>query len=506
MIMNKRKLLTGMFALASVMLGQAAKGSFGYQTIGQRKCKVIFGKANVKGVIDIPQYYEVTCWPGDGWDGYYTPTQYYQVVEIGEGAFKNKADLYELACQVYSVYHEWIAEENDYISDVWTGYHSSVYETIGRNAFRNCSNLSKVSFPNTLKTIGENAFAGCSSLTSISIPSGVTTIDGHAFDGCNSLTTVTVHSETPIELSNDVFSNCGNATLVVPVGCVEAYRSSNGWKNFKEIVEMTYTNIHFDGRTSHTVYNDYGEVSEYYDYGGLDGNIKTFCSENALDFTDVTDVKAYTFDRMENPKLYYNYTQGNYEGSIYMGVRRVYKVAPDQGVILRSDKSGDFKIPNTLYDFSQVDEDTKGRMVGVLVDTTVSPEENGYVNLGLTIDESTYPDNDGYKGDDYYYYNVHHFTYSFHKFSRTGVISGGKAYLQLEKSFYNELVANTGKWRIALRFDDEGDEVLGITTINDNDRKVETGETYYDLQGRRVDHPSKGIYIRNGKKVIINNQ
>ena len=26
---------------------------------------------------------------------------------------------------------------------------------------------------------------------------------------------------------------------------------------------------------------------------------------------------------------------------------------------------------------------------------------------------------------------------------------------------------------------------------------------YYDLQGRRVSNPSKGIYITNGKKIII---
>jgi hypothetical protein len=25
---------------------------------------------------------------------------------------------------------------------------------------------------------------------------------------------------------------------------------------------------------------------------------------------------------------------------------------------------------------------------------------------------------------------------------------------------------------------------------------------YYDLQGRRVSHPRKGIYIRNGKKIL----
>lgn len=45
------------------------------------------------------------------------------------------------------------------------------------------------------------------------------------------------------------------------------------------------------------------------------------------------------------------------------------------------------------------------------------------------------------------------------------------------------------------------------STTSTGIRQLE-GETsltpaYYDLQGRRADHPTKGIYISNGKKVII---
>ena len=28
-------------------------------------------------------------------------------------------------------------------------------------------------------------------------------------------------------------------------------------------------------------------------------------------------------------------------------------------------------------------------------------------------------------------------------------------------------------------------------------------QPYYDLSGRRVEHPTKGVYIVNGKKVVI---
>lgn len=49
----------------------------------------------------------------------------------------------------------------------------------------------------------------------------------------------------------------------------------------------------------------------------------------------------------------------------------------------------------------------------------------------------------------------------------------------------------------SLGFDDE--EVTAIKNI-----KVGADDNiYYDLQGRRILYPKKGLYIVNGKKVII---
>jgi hypothetical protein len=46
------------------------------------------------------------------------------------------------------------------------------------------------------------------------------------------------------------------------------------------------------------------------------------------------------------------------------------------------------------------------------------------------------------------------------------------------------------------------DEATGIEGVNVNEN-FENGEVY-DLQGRRVVNPTKGLYIVNGKKVFIN--
>ena len=43
----------------------------------------------------------------------------------------------------------------------------------------------------------------------------------------------------------------------------------------------------------------------------------------------------------------------------------------------------------------------------------------------------------------------------------------------------------------------------GTTAINEMQNHPEEDESYYSLNGQRADNPSKGIYIRNGKKVIL---
>ena len=106
-------------------------------------------------------------------------------------------------------------------------------------AFAGCTNLSEVWFGGNLKSIGSSCFENCTSLTWILLPDSVETIGIDAFKGCDNLTSVTVNFETPIEITENTFSNRARATLEVPFCCKEAFEAAPYWKQFKNIKEQT---------------------------------------------------------------------------------------------------------------------------------------------------------------------------------------------------------------------------------------------------------------------------
>ena len=121
---------------------------------------------------------------------------------------------------------------------------NAIIETASDMLVSGCKNTV---IPDGIKTISDFAFQGCSGLTSIAIPSSVTSMGFSSFWGCNNLTSVTVFSEEPIACSISPFTNSANATLYVPKGSREAYKAADGWKDFKEIVEVVFGDANGDG-------------------------------------------------------------------------------------------------------------------------------------------------------------------------------------------------------------------------------------------------------------------
>jgi hypothetical protein len=112
-------------------------------------------------------------------------------------------------------------------------------KTIGKEAFYMCRKLTSVILPNSVTEIGEFAFGWCVNLTSVTIGNSVTTIGGSAFDGCTNLTTVTNQCTTPQSIYNGTFSTeTLGGTLKVPASAVDAYKNTNVWKGFSNIVSI----------------------------------------------------------------------------------------------------------------------------------------------------------------------------------------------------------------------------------------------------------------------------
>lgn len=81
--------------------------------------------------------------------------------------------------------------------------------------------------------------------------------------------------------------------------------------------------------------------------------------------------------------------------------------------------------------------------------------------------------------------------YGFYNLTAATEVAAGKAYLETTEAL------SSGASRLNIVFDDEA---TGINTVQGEGNTV---NGYYNLSGQQVSQPTKGLYIVNGKKVII---
>ena len=123
--------------------------------------------------------------------------------------------------------------------------------SIGYSAFSGCSSLTSITIGNSVTSIGSWAFSSCSSLTSITIPESVTSIDEHAFSTCTSLSSVTMGNGVT-SIGNNAFQYCKSLTSVTigsgvrSIGCLVLLYCNNLKTIFYKGSKANWQNIEID--------------------------------------------------------------------------------------------------------------------------------------------------------------------------------------------------------------------------------------------------------------------
>ncbi len=98
-----------------------------------------------------------------------------------------------------------------------------------------------LTLPKNVARIPRGCFFNCNGIMGLVIPAGVDIIDERAFEGCSSIGSIVCEGTTPPVLGKDAFLgvNKDNFTVEVPKGCVEIYKETDGWNEFKRIAEYS---------------------------------------------------------------------------------------------------------------------------------------------------------------------------------------------------------------------------------------------------------------------------
>lgn len=370
---------------------------------------------------------------------------------------------------------------------------------IHNQAFNNCSSLTTVSIPSSCKEIGSYAFFGCtqlsgielpaveklndhafkeSGLVSILLPSTVTDLGTWTFDSCTSLKYVKLPTSVSL-IGEGVFYGCsGLEFITIPANITEFYDNVfNGCSNLMSIYYLA-DNISFFGETTNQFSGTPGEMCMYTKqtpkeniagvvWGGRFGDNRkpyveyeipytpakqytTFCRDFDVDFSAATGLKAgvATTD-LNGTKL-----KLTVKTSIPAGT----------GVVLKKLNEGEYKLKIAEESPEAI---VGNKLVGVVAPTAIPQTDGGNTNFVLK---------DG--------------VFKKVKVSdKNNTLAAGKAYLQLPTP--------PSAPNFTFSFEDD---ITGINMIQGDELKM---NGYYNLAGQHVANPTKGLYIINGKKVVV---
>ena len=345
----------------------------------------------------------------------------------------------------------------------------STLMTIGDHAFQ-YSHLGSITIPASVTCIGEEAFSSCGFLTTINIPASVTSIGIHAFGSCgldaNALTVTFATGSTLTTISEGVFSNCYYLTTID----IPASVTSIGAGAFFGCIGLTTIDI----PASVTSIGD-DAFSWCANLATVTLNSNPFIGDNA--FVNIKD----------GAKVTMNLTAKSAGGANWMTFyNKKYSFVADENtqvfkVALSGDQLTMHEVENGIVDAgTAVVLKSSGNPVMTLTTTASGDSQTnnlkGVAGPGVETSDGTmyvlnYKDGIGV---------------GFYKLTSGKTLGVGKAYLTYSAG--------------AREFIGFGN-TTSIQSIDNGQLTIDN--VVYDLQGRRVSQPTKGLYIVNGKKVVV---
>lgn len=357
--------------------------------------------------------------------------------------------------------------------------------------------------PNGVKTICSYAFSDCVNMTQITIPSSVTAIGNGAFMGCGA-TEIRCLATTPPSVGDTPFTYEG-VTLHVLEGYRDVYAADEKWGRFTIVDDiLAIPNcvsidasgniirrvLSYDDNENNTITltDGYRELEVTYDIPLKTINYtRTFNNTNWQALYVPFEIPI-TSDFLSNFEVAYINNVHQYDddddGSIDRTIVEFFKM-----------KSGTLKA-NFPY---VIRAKAKGTKTITVNETTLFATEENSVDCRSTQYEYTFTGSYSYLTEG--------------ELSDCYAMSGGGwktlsagSYLNALRVYLNIEARQSGMEpikSIGMRFigEDGNDDEEGMTGVDQPLTIQQTG-TVYDLQGRKVDNPSQGIYIINGKTIL----
>lgn len=347
--------------------------------------------------------------------------------------------------------------------------------SLGDYMFADCKSLNTVKLPSTLKSIWNHAFCN-SSLYSITFPRSLQKIDAWAFQNTQ-LTNVVIPTQCS-SIEQGAFIDNANLTTVVING-LECYLAYQAFCNCSKLTDVYITSkeapvverygFPFDNNPKVHVMKDFVDIfsglktSENYNpcnTTNFDSNLSltlgkewtTFTSAYNLDFSNVEGgLTAYTA----------KYNKANDA----VALTPVKKVAAHTGLILKGEANTTYTLPILASNEAGLEAVTDNQLVDC-VDAVWSSSRD----------------------KDYFLYNG-----KFVNSKNAGWALPGKSFLYIEGGR-----ANQSESPLRVYVDNTATAINGITN-----NSVVKDEAYYNLQGVKVQRPQHGVFIHNGKKVVL---